>query len=680
MKKILLVLLTFYTFSVLGQIGPPGLSIGADKVLFEKGIIDKDLLGEIIAEKQAELKKELTKRLLLNKHLSNGPYTTYNYASQVLDAILNHKDKSVIKKQLLESSTELAVILGIAEAYLKLDKKAAEEIIYEFQLFLLSQGVQAAPTELSDFERNQNRNLVRKIDLASKGKFLTKISELYKLKDLGRYEPDSSTFSTYLQHIILDMVAEICRENESLQQLGFFQKQFDQTAFKHRSHYRRFIKLNKGAKITVLLDQMYEKLDETIDLNLKYSSIILNQPRRVGEALYVAVADKSKLLFEDLKKMNIDTLSLNQADTLAISRLSRIIYGDEITSRLSKHTIGKQKAIEKMAKDVFDNVLALDLSVTSEKDVEILNRLSALAYFGKNTLNIHDDKREYDVWVNAVKSLNTELIGMNIRLGNRLSGIIKSLDDLSNNISNYQYEVVQTKISELQGKYIDGIDDNLAALFEVLSNLDKATSYDQVAKLIVSSGDIFFDLSKSRVFNNLANLQAYMIVDTDSNRVDIQVEDMILYLGDKYINRTSGNISLYFTLGYNYTFSGNDTLNNFSYAAEKIGIKVKLFDFNKYRTYDTRYYIPKQKPIVNDIYLLGYASGLLYQIEQLKTEADAGGSIFGILFGMHFFNGLDFSMGPSSVQLNDNRSWVFTTAFDIPITEYLGRLSKKMKK
>jgi len=82
MKYITLLALLLVTKLTIAQnvIGPPSLSLGTDEVLFQKGVLDVELIGEIIAEKQDEIKKELAKRLILDGKLSQGPYLTYNYA------------------------------------------------------------------------------------------------------------------------------------------------------------------------------------------------------------------------------------------------------------------------------------------------------------------------------------------------------------------------------------------------------------------------------------------------------------------------------------------------------------------------------------------------------------------------------------------------------------------------
>ena len=91
LKKYILLLFSCAVFHNYAQIGPASLSVGADEVLFQKGVLDVELLGEIISEKQDEVKKELVKRILLNKTFNKGPYLTYHYADQVLNTVIAYE-------------------------------------------------------------------------------------------------------------------------------------------------------------------------------------------------------------------------------------------------------------------------------------------------------------------------------------------------------------------------------------------------------------------------------------------------------------------------------------------------------------------------------------------------------------------------------------------------------------
>ncbi|GAA0894092.1 hypothetical protein GCM10009122_37720 [Fulvivirga kasyanovii] len=621
-------------------IGPPSLSVGADEVLFTKGILDSELIGEIIAEKQSEIKKEIAKRILLNDHLAEGPFLTYSYAENMLNALLDHDDKAVIKKTLLESSTELAVILGITEAYIRINPNTFKELEEKFALLsgalskteydslmrkiatyethpvLLSELLEASPTE-----ENKKEIVYNKISQTEpvRGDFLAKISKIYGMKKLGAHK------GYYLNHILLDMFLDICRSNESLQKLGFFQTEFDEVAFNAKSKYNLFINLSENnddhTQVVTMLKDIKQKATKVINLNLQYASAILNQPKDFKDAQTpdIAIFKMAKKKLLDLKYTKNE---LTDEDHKAILKAGQIIY----------------------------NSLELLRSTNGEK--------------------------RYDDIALAIQSVIPALMAANPKVEG-LGSLINLLDSANVNMINYQYKEFNRKLQQINGNEVKDVKQNLAELFQVITNLDEAKSYDQIAKLIVDVGDVFFGLNYNRLLSDIANLQKYILIDKDSNHVDIKVEDFILYLNDRYVKESSNKISLYFTVGYNYLYGKDDY--SISYASEKLGIKFKIFDLNRYYTYKTTYFYQKRKPILNDIYLVAYGSGLLYQIDALKSDDNLNAASYGGAVGFHFFNGLDLNIGAVSAEINDNREVYFNAGFDIPIAEYLSRLTKKKK-
>ncbi len=67
-------------------VAPPSLEVGLSQVLGTKGTIDIEILADIIAEKQGELKKEFVKRSVLN-HLENQSYVVWEYAYNSMDIL-----------------------------------------------------------------------------------------------------------------------------------------------------------------------------------------------------------------------------------------------------------------------------------------------------------------------------------------------------------------------------------------------------------------------------------------------------------------------------------------------------------------------------------------------------------------------------------------------------------------
>ena len=674
----LFVLILLSSVSVFAQnvIGPPGLSVGTDEVLFKQGVLMPELIGQIISEKQDEVKKEMAKRIILNKRLKDGPYLTYNYAESVLNTLLEHKDKNVIKKALLEHSTELAVVLGVAESYLRIRKCEITclELTYldwckqdelknkyfevvrldtimksesSYQFYNMSDSISKSlvnkiaysPSEILIYDvssgDNQIKSKTNNIKLiydqsttSNRQNFLPKISKLYDLKKL------KGNVDFPLQHILTDMFLEICRKNEEFQRLGFFQKNFDEVGFYNTSKYRRFLDLNQKdtnyIKLKKKLIALYKTADAIITTNSIHADLILNLP----------------------KAPSIDSLPVDSINNLITSIYSRFL------------------------------VLKLDSVNLSESDQQIIQDATDLIYYSNNAVRSNDPQKHYAQILYGLKGIMPSLIRLSLKV-HCLKKQVTLFDSLFKCIQIHEYLSLVGELKE--SLEIDDAPDiiktNLAELFAVLTNLDKAKSYDQVAKLIVDVGQLFPKIYDARIMSNLANLQEYIIVNTDSNRVDVRVEDMIVVLYDEYVKHTSQRLSLHFTVGYNYLSSfDQDNLGDISYASEKIGLKFKLYDLYKHQIYKSRYFKQKQDPILNHVFFLAYGSGLLYQIDALKTNDSFDRPSYGGALGFHFFNGLDFTIGGTSIYLNDVRKTVFNVGFDIPIVEYLSRLGDLTKK
>jgi len=626
LKKQILLLFSFAVFHSYAQIGPASLSVGADEVLFQKGVLDVELLGEIISEKQDEVKKELVKRILLNETFSKGPYLTYHYANQILNTLLEHKDKNVIKKSLLENSAELAIVLGITEAYLIIRRKQVDGLD---SLFHIYKNVYNDKSKSKDNLDNLGYTTSEGVS-----DYLPRIQQLYKLKE------DSLINGNQLNYVLSDLFLEVCRNNVDLQKLGFFQKEFDELSFQKNSKYHMFLASDTSKMDTLpqvknafnelrsRLDAIYKEVGEIISINLKYSNIILNPP-----------------LVADTTTSNQNTI--NSLSKLLLDSLKSLSYNK--------------------------------VSSLSEKEQEVIDELSHLIYYASSTKNTQQDElhRIYDVTSLGANRIIPKVIPL-IPKFNGLNTLITNLDSLAKEINKNQYAHLLKELKDSLGiNNLDDVKKNFALLFNVVTNLDDASSYNQIAKLISSVGNMFPTIANARLMSDIASLEKYIIIDQDSNKVDIRVEDLIVYLSEKYMSNLSSDVSFHFTVGFNYlpSYRGEQ----FSFAAEKIGLRVKVIDFYKKRVFEDRHFIEKQNPLVEQLYVLFYGSGLLYQVQALQTETEhtIDKASFGGALGIRFFNHLDAHVGGAFIQINDKRKPFLTTGFEIPITEYLSRLGKK---
>ena len=114
-------------------------------------------------------------------------------------------------------------------------------------------------------------------------------------------------------------------------------------------------------------------------------------------------------------------------------------------------------------------------------------------------------------------------------------------------------------------------------------------------------------------------------------------------------------------------------ISNASFVSEKLGVKYKLFDWN--RKYVNG--VSSTKPLINNLHVTTYASGLLYQIEALNTEDNFNFTSLGVGLGVTFLNNLDFNISYAGQINNWYQNNYLNIGFDIQITEYLAQLSKK---
>lgn len=266
MKRLITFFLVFWLGSNLhyAQESAPSLSIGLDNVLFGKGVIDVDLLTEIISEKQDELKKRIVEKEILKPVFKNSSFATSNYAFSVVKELMNEKDKTVLKKEVMEHTVNYAVICAFAEMYLQLswnDMKTGK--------YFQNLGV------------SRKYKFYDQIDLCETNDFLN--AKLFQSSDfvakVKNLENDS--VDVIFNQLLLDVVFHSVRNNKNFIDKGFFAKPtyFNNDSYLEKSRYMTtkndpFVKAfyKDVDKFVKDISNLYEMFNEV----LKYSSTIKN--------------------------------------------------------------------------------------------------------------------------------------------------------------------------------------------------------------------------------------------------------------------------------------------------------------------------------------------------------------------------------------------------------------------
>ena len=139
MKKIILFLALSLGLNFSYTQTDPTLAVGLETLTFNKGVIDVELLTEIILEKQNELKQEALKRFIFNL-FPKGNYTTKFYLQSSMHILLNEKNPEVIKRELMEIVTNYSLALGFTVAYDKINPKYVDFLSDAFNDNLINDG------------------------------------------------------------------------------------------------------------------------------------------------------------------------------------------------------------------------------------------------------------------------------------------------------------------------------------------------------------------------------------------------------------------------------------------------------------------------------------------------------------------------------------------------------------
>lgn len=231
-----------------------------------------------------------------------------------------------------------------------------------------------------------------------------------------------------------------------------------------------------------------------------------------------------------------------------------------------------------------------------------------------------------------------------------------------------------------------------------LNRLDEVKTYEYVLKTMADAGNIFPEAPMMRTFNDIINnVIKYTQLDEENTRLTLDVESFISVIDSRYQMLSHNRINFYFSVGISqnlflnkteFTDKENNTytLKDIGFASEKIGVKYNLINFNKRRYKSILRYnyadYKSQKPYINDIHLILFGSGLLYNIANTTTsKKQFTYPLAGIGTGITFYNSLDFNL-TCSMPFTDKPfdKLLFGVAFDIKIGEYLEALNKNRKK
>jgi hypothetical protein len=653
MKKILLSisLLTMTIGHILAQ-GPTIKLVGGSPSL-AKGTINTEVLTAIIQQKQEEVKRKVFRNTIVkgfnysNEESSLKNFTTYHYLYNVMDDLTSGKNKTAITKSLTESSTEFAYIFGLAfyyKNYASFNKASAKTF--------------------GDYANNETVFSDAKAEFV-KGNVITGKVEKFNM--------------------LLDICYDVILEDKTIKQTFNFKEDLTEKEFK--SWYESdnyYFNTHKG------LVKEIANLTAITNPNADTKKLLVDKKQELTDLEAYRADVKLKLadlleLIEKYKNVSDDIINIaNEIKTLKNSDAK------ELLNSLSNLNIDNIKTKLQALQSETPTVLTPEQIASITKVITLLdanysNYKNLITFFGglqkSNFKDFTLTKEQYY----SMKFLIVEFleVAKNQYENDVVATVIdfmleNTLVEFSDPSGNPQPEDAATKASDKGYLYID-VESLISAIDQKFSPTNKKGLGVYVTPFFsIGTNYASFLNSNSLTVDDIGAAKSLSNLYYASEKIGIKWK----LWNWKYTHS--------FEAGQNFKyFNQTNIINpwawhgkNWKYATTNrwIGGRWNPFNWGKYWNPNRYWLRPQPKPLLSDIHIIAYGSGLLYNIANLKSESQFNYAVAGVGLGLTFFNGLAINASlacPYTDNKFNSNNTFFNFGLDIPIIEYIGALTKK---
>lgn len=594
----------------------PTLSLVGGSPSFTKGTIDTEVLTEIIQQKQEEVKKKVFRNTIV-KEFNNFSYTERLRNFTTYYYMYNLMDAMTSGKN------KTAITKSIVESSTEF------AYVYGFALYVNN-------------SYQKEKNSIQKEQ--AKIKFERNLIKIKNVTDFN---------------MTLDICYDVILNNSKTKNLFKFEK--DTTDIDFKIWYQND---NCYIKAKTALDGITKNKNEKVRKKKDYISTLKYTGIFNNKCWY----GKNSVLNDSIiKSNNIIGSQYNYIETKYTEFLENITELNKFYNLLKDTAYSK----EKIVKQIIDSIQNL----TNEELKNRINKIhdsskkDTLLKFVSSKLKNYDNIKQVAGFYKELKKSNFQDFTLNKEQYYSMKYILTDFLKLAKN--QYRNDVVSTVLDFMLENTLVEYSDNNSKILEtkVTDNTNKGYLYIDVESLISSINDRFIFTSKKGLgvyvmpFFSIGTNYAYF--SNNKNKLAI--------------DKTTGN---------------QQPLYNIYYASEKIGVKYKIWDWSYTHSFDIgenfqyynkkttfRYWLrPQPKPTLSDVHLFVYASGLLYNIANLKSDSNFNYPVVGGGVGLTFFNGLttNFSVAcPYADKTFSTENTFLNFGLDIPIVEYIAALKRK---
>lgn len=666
MKKIFLLvgtLIIFYANQVKSQTieevehKAPTLQIGLDGILFKRGDLDAQVIIQMIAEAQRKVALKAVQTMFLTKLKESGG-ATYSFADNIIKNLIEEKDTDIRTRKIFENTVNIAFTYAFLNYYIESLQKRGKNDLFGVMYSCYDKTTLLPPFSLKKL-KGQNTNASNK----------------YFFND------DRNKLIATL----MDMASLAIRNNEKLKDLGLMQVSYSAT-YEHANLYNQ-LKISKNVSKWEASQRVYEDMNDCLS---KLTNMI-------GWIKFMITE-------QSFRKDQINII----AGLSTVSGVNLTTISTSLATKINNLSITYNELIANVTSPIGDTQLQTDLTILLE-DISLLKKAQRIiAYLSTQNMTndtISQERKQqiqagYSILSDIMYTVSYEIIPRLKKLAYRNTRLTTIIEELRTDVSG---------VATYMEQNIPGAKEiliRITPLIQLIARLyefDQSTTFSEYTKILTDIETIF----PNDFANETLSILNTFIKDHVQFVKNEQGKDVIDFKVESFLQKLSAikpykfsPFQFHMTVGANSGFFRNpiqvdgNSINNFSYIGEKIGLKIKLYDthFWKTRNPGETYrmlgvnYIkksPPKEPMISNIHFLAYGSGILYNIINTSSTNQFNGSLIGAGFGLTFTQILDVNFSyclPIIKDIGFKQSFdkaYIGLGFDVQFGAYLDRISQK---
>ena len=665
----------------------PTLQIGLDGFSFTKGSLDAQLIMEIVAEKQREIKVKSVQNVYLTKvHGAGG--AVYTFTDNIVRELLFEPDANVRTKKILENTVNLVFVSNFLNFYLNTLPKGSQER-RDFARLAKLYNKELDQDELEYKER-------------------LSVSDLSVRKRTHNYFADEN--ATKLIAILFDISSKAVREDPKLKRLGLMQIAYSESyqylnlfdkLIREKTSMNVFVHQNDAVTIGSLSNETVEMAEAVLSSMQK---TLRTYTRHVGTVSYL-LGQKSFRFDEGTVVNTVKSDSMDRSNERIALDLS--VLKDSVLNLIKTLESGldKSSGALRMQSSGFAVLEAKDTLLKKE-----INQLVRMYFYLDKAENAMTNQGNTSLILpDILYTFYNEFIPILKRQAYRNSSYVE--------VISLYYELCELMYQRLlqENEILQRFNDEVPAFLMLVSQVYQFDRFSTLAQYMSFVDDLATYFPDDNIRNALGSIISFVKDYTLIEKAEDDRE-IITFNIESYLYRLQSikpfkmkRVEFLFTVGVNSAVFNNTlslaegvSTKNLSFIGEKIGVKYKMYDFNfrmarnpgeTYRAnawyspfWNTHNYVkvsPPREPAISNIHLLAYGSGMLYNLVNTKTEREFNMPLIGVGVGITFYNGLDLNLTygvpiiPDAPISASNSFW--NMGVDVQFMEYISRLQTKRK-